>query len=76
MASSSHGQELGLLGTCQEVVGGKGEEEWGGKFWGVTDCRGCLPSEDPGEEGLEVENWLFVCGVDGAACSSVCGVVY
>lgn len=76
MASSSHGQELGLLGTCQEVVEGKGEEKWGGKFWCVTDCRGCLPSEDPGEKGLEVENWLFVCGVDGAPCSLVCGTVY
>ena len=46
------------------------------RFLCMADCWGCLFSEDSGEEGLDVESWLFVPGVDRAQCSLVCGVQF
>ena len=68
---------LDLLGG--DSAKGKGEEKWGRRFLCLVECWGCLSSEDPGEEGLHVEHWVFsqfLCDVDRLQCSLVCGVQF
>lgn len=74
LTGAQSSQDL-LEAVLRKKKGKKSEKKRG------DDACVWLTSEDPGEEGLDVENWVlsqfFVCGGDRAqSCVLVCGVQF